>query len=245
MPFGLESLHTDPVFVAVRFGWQVAVLCGTAAVSSQLVGSLATTAVSERRAAVIDEATGLYSRQYFMRALNAEVARAQRDSRPVHVLLVDIDHFGEFNRHFGIEMGDRLLVEIATSITRAVDEAGDTLVTSNLVARFGGEEFVALLAEESDLPGPPQHMDALRLAERVRAAVAATHVDGAGVTVSVGVASYPASGTSPDDLLDGADAALSKAIEMGGDRVCDTDCDEDSGLVELPDGGHFRDPLEL
>lgn len=246
MPFAAEGLHLDTTFVAVRFGWQVAVLAGTAAVSSQLVGSIRTP-VAGRRAEVIDEVTGLYSRQYFTRALSAEVARAERDSRPIHVLLIDIDHFGDFNRNFGIETGDRLLVEIASSIAAAVDEAGDTLVTSNLVARFGGEEFVALLAEETDLPGAPQHHDARRLAERVRAAVAATRVDEAGVTVSVGVASYPNDGASADGLLDSADAALWQAIEAGGDRVCDTHCkeEEDADLIELPDGGHFRDPTEL
>ena len=66
---------------------------------------------------VFDETTGLYSRAYFLRALGAEIRRAQRDDRPLHVLLIDVDHFGDFNRRFGIDAGDKLLNLIAVAIT--------------------------------------------------------------------------------------------------------------------------------
>ena len=248
MPFASGNLHRDAVFVAVRYGWQIAVLAGTAAVSTQLVGSQRAESATRQQLVVLDEATGLYSRAYFLRALGAEVARAQRDGRPLHALLMDIDHFGEFNRHFGIELGDHLLSCIADVITRTVGEAGDVLVTTNLAARFGGEEFVVLLAEDAQASGAPQHVDAVRLAERLRSEIANCRVEGAGVTVSIGVASFPEDGGSADDLLDAADAALADAVEHGGDRVGQTRprtdfTDEDVDEIE-PLGDEYRDSLE-
>jgi diguanylate cyclase (GGDEF)-like protein len=218
MPFETVSLYGDPVYFAVRYGWQVAVLAGTAAVSTQLVGAMRPSA-SSKQLAVLDEATGMYSRTYFLRAFAAEVSRAGRDERALHVLLIDVDHFGDFNRRFGIEVGDRLLATIAETITKAVGDAGDVLATTNLAARFGGEEFVVLLAEDAQVAGSPQPNDALRLGERLRAEISKARVEGAGVTVSIGVASFPDDGSSADDLLDAADSALATAVEAGGDRV--------------------------
>jgi diguanylate cyclase (GGDEF)-like protein len=195
------------------------VLAATAAVATQLVGEQRAAEEHRQSIAVLDETTALYSRGYFGRALPAEVRRAQRDGRPLHVILLDIDRFGDFNRRFGIEVGDALLRLIAAAITHGVNAIGDTLVTTNLAARFGGEEFVVMLAEDESTDGPPQPSDALRLAEELRKAVAQTTYEGAGVTVSVGVASMPADGSSADQLLDAADAALSVAVERGGDRV--------------------------
>ena len=219
IPFASNDIFRDPVYVAVRFGWQVAVLAGTAAVSTQLVGEQRAAEARRETLVVLDATTGLYSRAFFLRALSAEIRRAQRDARPVHVLVVDIDHFGDFNRRFGIETGDRLLQAIAATITRCVGEVGDVIVTTNLAARFGGEEFAVLLAEDDSVGGPPQTGDAERLANRLRKAIGETKVAGAGVTVSVGIASLYADGASIDDLLDAADGALAHAIEVGGDRV--------------------------
>ena len=219
MPFAIGALHLDPVYVAVSYGWQVAVLAGTAAVSTQLVGEQRAETSENQQILVLDEATGLYSRSYFLRALSAEVRRVQRERRPLHILLLDIDHFSDFNRTFGIDQGDRLLKAIAETIGAIVGEAGDVVVTTNVAARYGGEEFVVLLAEDAEVAGAPQPEDALRLAERLRSAIAGTTLDGAGVTVSIGVASFPEDGTEAADLLDAADAGLSAAIEAGGDRV--------------------------
>ena len=219
IPFASAEQYKDGVFVAVRYLWQLAVLAGTAAVSTQLVGEQRAEAAQKESLVVLDEATGLYSRPYFLRALAAEMRRAQRDSRPIHVILVDIDHFGEYNRRFGIERGDQLLRRIASAITVCVAQAGDVMVTANLAARYGGEEFVVMLAEDSQVQGPPQVAEAMRLAECLRADIDAQTVDGTGVTVSVGVSSMPVDGTTVDELLDAADAALAEAAHAGGDRV--------------------------
>jgi diguanylate cyclase (GGDEF)-like protein len=161
----------------------------------------------------------LYSRSYFLRALSAEIRRVQRELRPLHVLLIDVDRFGDYNRKFGFDQGDELLKAVAATVVSTTSEAGDVLVTTNVAARYGGEEFVLLLAEDAVVSGPPQHEDAMRLAEHLRAAIADTVVEGAGVTVSIGVASFPGDGTAATDLLDAADEGLSAAVEAGGDCV--------------------------
>lgn len=219
IPFASAGQHLDGTYVTVRYMWQVAVLAGTAAVATQLVGAQRASEAQRQALVVLDETTGLYSRGYFLRALTAEVRRAERDHRPLHVILLDIDRFGDFNRRFGIDTGDELLRCIAAAINESMADVGDPTVTTNVVARFGGEEFVVMLAEDETIDGTPQVSDAVRLAEQLRVAIGATTVEGAGVTVSVGLASLPNDGVSGDQLLDSADAALSSAIEGGGDRV--------------------------
>ena len=219
IPFASAAQYLDPVFVSVRYLWQAAVLAGTAAVATQLVGQQRAGEAQRQALVVLDEGTNLYSRGFFLRALPLEVRRAHRDHRALHVILLDIDRFGDFNRHFGIEAGDALLRLIASEILRCVSEVGDSTVTTNVVARFGGEEFVVMFAEDENINGAPQVADALRLADQLRQRVAATLHEGAGVTVSVGVSSLPDDGTTADELLDAADAALSVAVEEGGDRV--------------------------
>jgi diguanylate cyclase (GGDEF)-like protein len=219
IPFASAEEYRDSTYVAIRYLWQVAVLAGTAAVATQLVGEQRAEAAGRQSLSVLDEATGLYSRAYFLRALGAEIRRAQRDARPLHVILIDIDRFGDFNRRFGIDAGDGLLSLVSAAITACVSKAGDMMVTANLAARYGGEEFAILLAEDQETTGPPQTDDALRLADCLRLEVGKQKVDGAGITVSVGVASMPADGSSSDELLDAADDALSAAKEAGGDRV--------------------------
>ncbi len=219
IPFAGTDLHRNEVYVSVRYLWQVAVLAGTAAVATQLVGEQRAEDASRQTLMVIDEITGLYSRAYFLRALSAEIRRAERASRPLHVMLLDIDQFGEFNRRFGIERGDLMLRAVAETIIRSVSEVGDVTVTSNLAARYGGEEFVIMLAEDEQTDSVPSQTDALRLAELLKSRIASTLVEGANVSVSVGVATLFADGTTADELLDAANHALSAAVEAGGNTV--------------------------
>lgn len=219
IPFAGADLHRNEVYVSVRYLWQVAVLAGTAAVATQLVGEQRAEDAGRQTLMVIDETTGLYSRAYFLRALPAEIRRAERASRPLHVLLLDIDQFGEFNRRFGIERGDLMLRAVAEAITRSVSEMGDVTMTSNLAARYGGEEFVVMLAEDEQIDDVPSQADALRLADRLRSSIASTLVEGANVSVSVGLATLFIDGTTADELLDAANHALSEAVEAGGNKV--------------------------
>ena len=219
MPFIESALNLNLTFVAVRFGWQMAVLGGTATVAMLMTGALRKRERELAAASIVDDKTGLYDRGYFLRALGSEVTRNERDERPLGVILADIDDFDRFNKLFGFERGDRMLRSVARGMTEAVQRcAGGTLCEANIISRYGGEEFAIILAEGTG-GQPPTRGDLLDVAEAIRVATADVRVEDAGVTVSVGVARYPEDGHSIDELLDSADAALNRASAGGGNRV--------------------------
>jgi diguanylate cyclase (GGDEF)-like protein len=218
VPFATISQSVG-AFVAVRYLWQILVLSGTAWVSTHAIQAILP-AGGRTCESLLDSATGLYARGYFQRAMTAEIGRARRDGRQVFCILLDIDHFAEFNRRFGIDTGDRLLAELAVAISLGVARAGDVLMTTNVAARWGGEEFAVLLAEDETVPnGIPTCDSAERLAEELRSVIGSVRVADAGVTVSVGLAAFPDDGSSPDDVLTAADEALVRAVEGGGNCV--------------------------
>lgn len=219
IPYASPSYHADIVFVAVRYSWQVAVLLGTAWVATNIVGEFRHGLAARRAEALIDPATGLFARAFFLRVLASETRRASRDQRRIHLLLFDIDRFNDFNERFGFDRGDRMLIAVASAIAEVLSRAGDPNLSMNIAARFGGEEFAVLFTEDLRAGGAPSPADARRLAEEVRSAVAAVRVDGAGVTLSAGVASWPDDAMTSEELLDAADGALVRAVAAGGDRV--------------------------
>jgi len=149
----------------------------------------------------VDALTGLLNRRGFEERLAPEVARAGRERGSVAFVAFDLDHFKRVNDDLGHEAGDRALVTVADAIR------GEVRV-SDLAARWGGEEFVAVL--------PGADAEAARtFAERVRAAVAAS---AGALTVSAGVAA--ANGPfDPRALLGAADDALYAAKRAGRDRT--------------------------
>ena len=165
-----------------------------------------------------DELTGLLTSKSFFSELRREAARAELESRPFCVLMMDIDHFKEVNDTYGHLAGSQTLEEIGAVITRAL-RAGD------VAARFGGEEFAAFLLDADIAQG-------LVAAERVRSGVEAHAFPatrhGTGdierkthhVTISLGVASFPDDGRDPIELMEMADSALYRAKRMGRNRVC-------------------------
>jgi diguanylate cyclase (GGDEF)-like protein len=159
-----------------------------------------------------DPLTGLANRRRFAEVLAAEWRRAQRSDVPLGAVMVDIDHFKLYNDHYGHLAGDACLKRVASAL------AANVRGPSDVVARYGGEEFSTIL------PGAGI-ADALRVGERLRAAVAELGEPHAGmpigvVTISVGTAStFPAPEGNPDLLLLAADAALYRAKEQGRNRV--------------------------
>ncbi|MHB1846857.1 MAG: diguanylate cyclase [Deltaproteobacteria bacterium] len=155
---------------------------------------------------VTDALTGLHNRGFFDRRFDYEFARAKRYRSSLAVLMMDIDHFKRLNDNHGHQFGDHVLQGVAKALSGCLRDV-DTL------ARYGGEEMVALLPETP-------HAEVAQVAERVRAAVeGAQFVDGGArvrVTISVGAALYPnAVVGSPADLLKLADDALYRAKEGG------------------------------
>ena len=164
-----------------------------------------------QRLSITDGLTGLWNRRQLELRCQEELERGIRFGRPIGVMFCDIDHFKQINDdpEWGHPGGDSVLVEVAQRLASATREI-------DVVARYGGEEFVLLLPE-TDLPGT--HV----LAEKVRRLVSETPVEHGGksrtVTISLGIASYPHSGTNVRALLDAADAALLRAKRAGRNRI--------------------------
>jgi two-component system cell cycle response regulator len=161
-------------------------------------------------AALTDPLTGLYNRRYMATHLPGLLAKAAASGKPLALFMIDIDHFKKVNDGYGHAAGDAVLKAVAARIPDLV-RAEDT------AARMGGEEFMAVLPDA----GPEA---ALRVAERLRQAIAETKIADAGapggltVTVSIGVASARA-GDAPEALMARADAALYRAKQTGRNRV--------------------------
>ncbi|MFC4426860.1 GGDEF domain-containing protein [Deinococcus navajonensis] len=164
-----------------------------------------------RELSIRDGLTGLFNRREFQAQLQLQLDRARRQGVPCSVLLLDVDYFKTVNDSYGHDVGDRVLQELADLVTREVRK-------TDLVARFGGEELVVLLPQ-TDKPA------ALALGHRVRQAVAAHQgfvaPDGQTflITVSVGVASFPADAPREDALIRAADLAMYEAKRAGRNQV--------------------------
>ncbi len=157
------------------------------------------------RLAHYDALTDLPNRALFMDRLAQALARAHRRETAFALLYMDLDGFKAVNDTCGHAAGDALLAAVARRLQEAV-RASDT------VARMGGDEFTVLL---EDIHGPE---DALRVAEQIRAALAAPFPHGDAecrVGISIGIACHPADGTDSDALLRAADGALYQVKRAG------------------------------
>ncbi|MGQ9676443.1 MAG: diguanylate cyclase [Chloroflexota bacterium] len=168
-----------------------------------------------RRAAITDSKTNLFNFKHFTKVLQEELHRAARHSRPLAVLMADLDLLRNINNTYGHLAGDEVLEEVARIISRHIRQ-GD------VAARFGGEEFAVLLVDT----GPEQ---AAVIANRICEQVASQqfHVSTAShpvrASLSVGVAAYPEHGTDITQLIHQADVAVRWAKISGRNRVCVAD----------------------
>jgi len=175
---------------------------------------------SLNRLAVTDHLTGAYNRRYFYLATDRILERAAREGFGATLLLYDIDDFKRYNDTYGHAAGDEILRETAAlmkKITRSQD----------VVARIGGDEFAVLFWD----PGPPRSpgsaplKSAYGLADRFRQAVRKLKFHSLGpqaqgvLTISGGLASFPAAGSNVRELLRSADNALKAAKESGKDAI--------------------------
>jgi diguanylate cyclase (GGDEF)-like protein len=157
-----------------------------------------------------DSLTGLYNRRYAEETLEREIARAKREHSALSVIMIDLDHFKNFNDEFGHDAGDTALREAATLFA-------ESLRTSDVVSRVGGEEFLLLL------PGAVPE-DAVRKVDKIRERLKRLEVFHRGqrlpvLTFSAGSSCFPQDGQAADDLLRAADKALYEAKHAGRDRT--------------------------
>ncbi|MFO7838221.1 MAG: sensor domain-containing diguanylate cyclase [Desulfosalsimonadaceae bacterium] len=155
--------------------------------------------------AIRDGMTGLYHHSHFRDRLAEEISRSRRYNLDLALILMDIDHFKQFNDRYGHLAGDRVIREVAKMIAGQARE-------SDLAARYDGEEFAILLPETGLKAG-------CRYAERLRRIVAGRPLAGHRVTISLGVSTWRDSDGSPEALIQKADQALYEAKQQGRNRV--------------------------
>jgi diguanylate cyclase (GGDEF)-like protein len=153
------------------------------------------------RLSLADPLTGVANRRAFDRAIAEAWKRAVRHDLALAVIMLDLDHFKELNDSHGHTAGDECLRAVAQTLEAAIRENGD-----DVVARWGGEEFVILL-------GAADRNSALAVAQRIRSGIEAL-----GITASLGVA-VRANDPDPVALIDRADRALYSAKRAGRNRV--------------------------
>lgn len=157
-----------------------------------------------------DGMTGLFNRSFMEIALEREINRAGRQGKQIAVMMLDIDHFKEFNDTFGHEAGDIVLREVAEAMRLGVR-------SEDIVCRYGGEEFVIILPEIVTRA-------AIERAELLRRMVSDLALRYRGqplrqVTISIGVAMFPDNSDTPEELLRSADHAMYAAKHKGRNRV--------------------------
>ena len=188
-PYGQNFLEDEITFLV-----SVANLAATAIMNAYMHQKVVDLSIS-------DTLTGTFNRRYLDRRLSEDVEQARRFKEPLSIIMIDIDHFKEFNDTGGHQTGDQVLTRVGNllnSNTRRID----------VVARFGGEEFCVILSKT----GKEAAMD---VAEKLRDSVERTNL----ITISAGVASFPEDSNDDRGLLIVADHALYKAKREGRNRV--------------------------
>ena len=163
--------------------------------------------------ATIDELTGLFNRRYFNRALAQEVERTRRYKHDLTLAMIDVDYFKRFNDANGHQEGDRAL-QVVAEILR------DSFRESDIVVRYGGEEFVVIMPETTRLPG--NGVDFVDRARRnVEAAGLTYEYRGVeySLTISGGVATFPSQADNAADLVRRADEMQFEAKRAGRNRI--------------------------
>ena len=163
-----------------------------------------------RQQSIRDPNTGLYNRRYLEETSSRELRRLERSGQPMALIMLDVDHFKQFNDTFGHEAGDLVLKQVATTL---LDHARE----SDVVSRYGGEEFALMM------PGTPL-ADGAERAEALRKAIKQLHVTHRGrtlgtITASFGVSAFPELGASWAEIVNAADRSLYQAKADGRDRV--------------------------
>ncbi|MEN6371057.1 MAG: diguanylate cyclase [Armatimonadota bacterium] len=206
---------------------------------NRMTQSLRESQTSLLQRANTDGLTGLYNHRYFQDRLNQELKRALRYSRPLSLMMIDLDGFKAVNDSLGHLAGDTILRNFSKILTSEVREI-------DVAARYGGDEFAVILPETS-------LEEALRLAESVRAAVdhsphlmeesLTTNGDKSDnkkdwkITLSIGVAECPAHTRQRDSLVSAADIAMYHAKHVSQNAVCSYD--------RVPGAGGTMDPCRI
>lgn len=196
-------LEGDPEDSDAEIVAQIAEQLGLAIANLQLRETLRTQSLR-------DPLTGLFNRRYLEENLSRELQRCERRNLPLSVLMLDVDHFKRFNDTHGHAAGDALLSQVGRLIQAKVR-------SEDIACRYGGEEFTVVMPE-MDAEGACQRAETIRREIEVATVLHLRQTLGP-VTVSIGIATYPADGTTPELLQQLADATLYRAKAEGRNRV--------------------------
>ena len=244
--FSFQSLSTDLVLAALGVGiaslWELNPWLVPFAVAPLVLIHRSLVVPKLEAEARVDPKTGLFNARHFGQALNEELTRAARFERPLSLIMADLDLLRDINNSYGHLAGDAVLKGIAEVFRTHLRHY-------DVPARFGGEEF-SILLPETDVE------EALEIAERIRAAVAARAFDvetssqPIRATVSIGVATFPRDGADSNELIHQADLAVYRAKLQGRNRVLDASSeplavpvDRKPRLIAVPEAGDHTSPL--
>jgi diguanylate cyclase (GGDEF)-like protein/PAS domain S-box-containing protein len=176
-----------------------------------------------RSQAIRDPLTGLFNRRYMEETLERELTRVKRQGAPLGVIMLDLDHFKQYNDTYGHRAGDDLLSALGNLVKSQIRE-------EDIACRYGGEEFLLIL------PGTSMEVT-LERAEILRQAVQEMHLHYRSlkpITLSLGVAVYPDHGDTGLEIIQAADGALYRAKQAGRDRVMVADAAAELGKAPPP-----------
>jgi len=161
-----------------------------------------------KQLAYLDGLTGIFNRRFFELRINEEIERARRYETNMSVIMADIDQFKQLNDEFGHLLGDEVLRQVSSIFHQQVRKI-------DVVCRYGGEEFALLLTQTSVEQG-------FAVAEKLRKVIEKWQFPGVprAITISAGVAAFPAHGRNRDELVRAADSGLYQAKQAGRNRVC-------------------------
>ena len=209
MPFWAELLALSAPIILVAY------------ITTMLSGDIRYAVDKIKQVSDTDELTGTYNMRAFSSMLQRSFRQSVRYGHAMSIVMVDSDNLKQVNDTYGHEAGNRLLQHLVRCIR-------EQLRGSDVMARFGGDEFIVLLPETNN-PG------AMEMAERIRKSIEVSRFDIRGgdtnTTASLGVASYPEDGGNLDVILDKADKAMYRAKQLGRNRVMAYTAEEEEAVA--------------
>lgn len=219
------NLLTHKMEMSDRLGRNVGIRVAALDYFKNILGALddvkildASQYIETAQLAVTDGLTGVFNHRYFQDRLSRDIGRAREENTKLSLLMIDIDYFKQYNDINGHIAGDVALKEVAAVLRR-------NLKRNDLVARYGGEEFAVILAGVD-------REQARAVAERIRSRIGEIDfpneqvLPGNNLTISVGLAEFPADAPDRGDLIAAADRALYSAKHGGRNRVESADADK-------------------
>lgn len=206
---GDALLSEAPMQYFPRLAAQLAPLILVAYVTTMLSSDIRRALVHIKMLSETDELTGVLNMRAFSAVADRLARQSVRYNRPYTVLMVDSDSLKTVNDTHGHEAGNRLLKMLVSAIQAQLRE-------TDVVARFGGDEFVVLLPETASVGAEKL---ATRIRQRVEASALSTREIPVATTVSIGIASYPEHGSDFKSIIEGADRALYSSKTTGKNRV--------------------------